>query len=153
MATATQPAKGDKQAPNELKAPTPSTEPGTPDAKGKKAKKAKGEKVKREKFPGIPEDGLTEWPAEFDPKKHKPLRRQDFKDETVWLEHKADQLEKSAARMRDEAKTLRSLGDTGERGKARKLLKVSKELATLTEALKAKGVDVDALLKAGDTEE
>lgn len=142
------PAKGDKQTPNALTPPT-STAPGTADEGGKKRKKKeKGEKVKREKFPGIPEDGLTDWPADFDPKKHKPLRRQDFKDEAVWLDHKATQFEKAAVRMRDEAKTLRSLGTTAERGKAKKLLKITKELEDLKKTLAAKGVDVAALLNS-----
>lgn len=144
-------AAGDKQAPNALTPPAApaSTAPGTADEGGKKRKKKdKGEKVKRVKYPNVPEDGLDTWPADFDPKVNKPLRRQDFKDETVWLERKAEQFEKAAARMRDEAKTIKSLGTTGERGKARKLLKISKELESLKEVLKAKGVDVEALLNA-----
>lgn len=149
-------AKSDKAAANPLTPPTApaSTAPGTADEGGKKRKKKdKGEKVKRVKYPNVPEDGLDAWPADFDPKAHKPLRRQDFKDETVWLERKATQFENAAKRMREEAQQIAALGTTGERGKARKLLKVSKELDALKEALKAKGVDVESLLKAAGGEE
>lgn len=128
----------------------PSAPPAKPEASAAPAaggKKGKGKKEKKTRVAyAIPEGGLTEWPADFDPKKHKPLARAAFKDETVWLDKKATLHEEAAKKLREEAENIRTLGPSASSAKARKLLKVQNELDELRAMLAAQGVDPDVML-------
>lgn len=112
---------------------------------GAKEPKAKKEKKVRIAYP-VPEGGLEAVPADFDPKVHKPLGRKNFKNEAVWYELKAQELEKKAASLRVEATNIGKLGNVKDRAKAKRLLDLQKRMAELSESLVAEGVDVEALL-------
>lgn len=124
-------------------AENPSAKPGARDPKAKKEKK---QKVERVEYP-VPEGKLERVPEDFDPKKHKPLKRKDFKDEAVFLEIRADQMEAAAKRLREEAKAVRA-GGGKDKGKAKKLIAMQKRMAELQAQLTADGVDVEALMKS-----
>lgn len=137
---------------------TLSAKPGTKDqsAKGK----GKKEKVVRVDYPGLfgedTGDGperlkLTAIPEDYNSKIHKPLKRSDFVDESVFLISKAERLEKLAAKLRKEAETVKSLGTTAQRQSAKKLLKMQESMATLMASLAEQGVDVQSLLATVQT--
>jgi len=127
------------------KAKAPSAAPG---AKAPEAAKGKTERIA---YP-VPDGGLSEFPKDFDGKKHKTLKRGDFADETVWLEMKATECDKRAAAYRAEATEMKKLGTVKERAKAKRLLAMHKRMAELQEQLKKDGVDVYALLSATSDE-
>jgi hypothetical protein len=119
----------------------PSAAPGTQDATGKKEKRTRAAYV-------VPEGGLTAVPADYDPRKHKPLPRSAFKDAKDWFELRALLLEKKAASLREQAKQESALGGTKDRQKAKRLINMTKRMSVLMDELKSQGIDVDALLKA-----
>lgn len=142
-------AKNDKQAAN-----SPEAAPNRPTDEERAAKKAereakraakKAERAKRVKYP-VPEGGLETWPEDYDAKKHKPLSRNAFKDETLWLTKKADFHEAQAKKIREEIEEIKQLGPGKDRAKAKKLMKVQGELDALKAALAATGVNVEELL-------
>jgi hypothetical protein len=121
------------------KAVVKSARPGTKDDSGKKAK------VERVEYT-VPEGGFTEIPSDFSSKIHKPLKRKDFKDEALWFELRAAELEAKAKRARAEADNVRKLGGVKDRAKAKRLISMQKRMAEISEQLTAQGVDVAALL-------
>lgn len=145
MATATAPAKP--------LAPKSAAKPGTV---GEVKKKAPKDKVARVDYPGliVEENGekkrvvLETWPADFDAKKHKPLRRSDFKNESVFLRQRADQLEAKAKELRAQADVVEKAGSTADVAKAKRISALTKKVEELKLQLKASGIDVEAMLKA-----
>lgn len=135
-----------KNAPAAKNAPT-AAKPGDP------APKAKKEKVVRIPHPAIKADAqgkgtvkLEDFPADYDPKIHKQLRKADFVNEAPFLERRAAQLEKAAANLRAEAAQARTLGSTADRQKAKKLKSMIDKVAELRKEFEAQGLDVDALV-------
>lgn len=129
-----------------------SAKPGTEDQKGKK------EKVQKIDHPSLigekdPKSGqhlrkrIAEFPKDFDPKVHKPLKKSDFENESVWLLHKADELEAKAKDLREEAKMADKLGSAKQRAQAKQLVKMQKRAAELMASLKSAGIDVDKLME------
>jgi hypothetical protein len=113
-------------AKNEAAATKTDAKPGDP------AVAAKRERPKLSWYPGLkPEKDekgkthatvkLDEWPSDFDATKHRKLRRSDFSNEAVFLEHKADELEARAKMFRAEAETARKLGSAEDRARAKRL--------------------------------
>lgn len=147
-------AKGQTMAKSAPTAPeAPSAKPGTTDEAGKKGKKAKKEKTPRVAYPGLKGADekpvrLTAWPTDFDPKTHKPLKRDNFENEAVWYDHMADEYEARAKDYREQAELSRKLGNQSDRQKAKKLAKMQNQMAKLQEELKSQGIDVAALLGA-----
>lgn len=139
MAKATAPASAPKTAPK-------SAAPGTVDkAAGKK------EKVKKAIYPGLLDaegapQKLKEIPTDFDAKLHKPLKKTDFEGEWTYLEMKAVELESKAKKLRSEAETIKSLGSSADRSKAKKLLAMQERMAELMQSLRDQGIDPDAIL-------
>lgn len=130
--------------------PTPaaSAKPGTPDANG-----AKPEKIKRVEYKApdgaawVDDKGLfIRKPDDFDPKKHLPIKRKQYADDSVALLIRADDLEARAKKLREMAEEAKKLGGLKEKGKAKRLLSMHKKFAELQEQLKAAGIDVEALL-------
>jgi hypothetical protein len=126
-------------------APPTSAKPGTQDSKGAKPPKEKKERVPRVDYT-VPEGGLKEWPKDWNPKQHKPLRRKDFADEGVYLEERAKRYEAMAVRIRQEIADGKKLGTLKEKGKAKKLLQLQRKFDELKKQLIADDVDVDAIL-------
>jgi hypothetical protein len=120
-------------------------------AAGKVEKPAKPKKID---FPGlfVGEPGKEDYqkldamPVGFDAKLHKPLRKKDFKDESLFLEYQASLLDVKASNLRAHAAKLRTVGASGSSAKAKTLVKMQARMAELMAALKAEGMDVDALL-------
>lgn len=137
-----------KAAPN-----APEKAPARPEAASAApvAKDKKRDKKERAKFT-VPEGGFEAWPADFDAKKHKPLRRVDFKDHRTWLTQKAEQAEKAAAAFRKEIEEITAAGGTKSMAKAKKMVRVQAERDLLMEALKKSGVNVDELLAEKEAE-
>jgi hypothetical protein len=123
--------------------PDRSTRPGTEDDAG-----AKPDKID---YPGLRDANgevilLNQWPADFDPKLHKSLKRTDFKAQDVWHLKKIEELEHRIKRHREEAEDFRRYGDPEERKKAKRLKAVKHQMDELIEQLKASGVNVEELL-------
>jgi hypothetical protein len=87
-------------------------------------------------------------PADFDPKKHKPIPRKYFASEAVFYTLRAEALEKQAARFRELAKTAGTVGNVKDKKSAKKLVNMQKRFNELQASLAAQGVDVAALLAA-----
>jgi hypothetical protein len=133
-------------APTKPNAPqAPSAKPGVKEPKAKKEKKPKVERID---YP-VGDEKLVAVPADYDPKKHKPLRRKDFKDEAVFVDMQADRAERAAKRLREEAVAIRA-GGGKDKGKAKKLIAMQKRMAEMQAQLEADGVDVAALLASVD---
>jgi hypothetical protein len=125
-------------------AKTATARPGTKNVDGKKDKKGRDEYK-------VPEGGFATVPADFDSKLHKPLKRKDFKDESLWFELRALDLEKKAARMRREGENIKKLGGVKDRVKAKRLLSMQKRMEDLKATLKSEGIDAEALLNSINT--
>lgn len=126
---------------------------------GNKDEKAKKEKIKRVAYP-LPadpksEDGgtlkLTEIPADWDPKLHKPLTKKDFAEDHLFFELKARQAEAAAAKFRKMGEDSKKVGNVADRAKAKKLQSMQKRMEELKAQLTAQGIDVNALLASSDT--
>jgi len=121
--------------------------PATP-ADGTATKKRTGGKPKpRIVYPGLykPSDvagadpvrvKLKEIPADYSPKKHKPMTRKDFEDETLFFELQAQVCERKAKRFREMAEESKKLGGVGDVKAAKKLLGMQKRMNEMVAALK-----------------
>lgn len=147
----------------------PSSKPGTKAPEAAKPEKAK--KAPRQYYPGLeakpvidpdtnkprlskqgkqivrPTKKLAAVPADFDIKAHKPLGRNDFEDESLWYELRAQDYERKAKEMREQGAEIKALGGIEDRKEAKKLLELQKKMAELTAKLKGKNVDVDGITK------
>lgn len=128
-------------------------------AKGPKAG-TKQQRAKLEWYPGLnpvekelksgkkvlrPTTRLDSIPADFDPKKHKPLGRGCFNDESVYLELKATQYEQKAKDFRQQAADMKALGGIKDKAQAKKLISLQKRMMDQIADLEKAGVDVSAL--------
>lgn len=125
------------------------TTPTAAKSKGKPERKKQVRK-KRIAYPGlIAADGapakLKEFPADYDPKVHKPLRRVDFECESVHMLMRADELDRKSAKLRMDAAILQK-GGKKVSGKAKKLQSLVARMAALRAELEADDFDVDAML-------
>lgn len=117
-----------------------------------------GEDVKQlkdgaEGKPLVNEDGkYLAVPADYNPKIHKPLKRGDFQDETLWFELTADALEKKAKRLRAKAEELKKFGGK-DRVKAKKLLAMQKRFLEFKKSLASSGLNVDEILASMQPDE
>jgi len=74
------------------------------------------------------------------------LKKVDFAQEWFYLEHKAAECDAKAAALRTKAEESKKLGNSAQRGKTKRLMKLKEQLAVLTEQLSGQGIDVEALL-------
>lgn len=102
-----------------------------------KTLESSGKKVMR------PTKKIAEIPADYNPKLHKPLKRNDFEDESIWYELQAQKLEAKAKELREEGKQLKTLGGVKDRADAKKLLAMQKRMLELLTQMQSKGVKVD----------
>ncbi len=130
--------------------------PAAPAADGTTAAPAEKKKrvaKKREAHPLVGNTDPTKYPfsaipADYDPKKHKPLKLKNFKDEATFLDYKAARLDAKAASLtasanllREEAKQERLYGNSDKAKLAKKRAKLQAQLAELEKELAADGVD------------
>lgn len=93
------------------------------------------------------EDNLLECaPDDFDPKKHIPLKRANFKEEHQHLSHRADLAQRLVDLLRAKAEQSKKLGSGVERKGKAKLLKLQDSFAKLKAELEKQGVDTSELL-------
>ena len=131
MATATAPTAAPSAAPN---APANSN--------GEKTTK-RPQKLKYAETVTIPDGGLTEWPADFDPKKHQPLPKSIFADEAVWYDGRAAEYEEQAKQYREKAEMCRKFGDAEQRKDALRVAKLQKQLEELQASLASQGISME----------
>jgi hypothetical protein len=113
-------------------------------AKRKAASLAAAEK--RKSLPKYPGRDLTAVPADYSASKFQPLGKENFKSEADFLDYRADKAEHAAKKLREAATDARRLGNVKDVAKAKKLLKIAREVQELKALLAADDVDVDALL-------
>ena len=125
-----------------------STKPGEPVPAAKAP-----EKPKRVPYPGLnaDKDGKTttrlkDFPADHDPKLHKPLTRKDFENEAPFLRKTAAELEARAKKLRAEAEDAEKLGSASQRAAAKKLRAMFDKLNDLRAELEKDGVDVGSIM-------
>ena len=87
-------------------------------------------------------------PSDFNRKTHQRLSKKDFKDESVYFIHSAEQYERMAASLRKKASTSKIVGTGEDKKAAIKMLRMQEQMDLLRRQLEGKGVDVDALLAA-----
>lgn len=102
---------------------------------------------------GEPTVKLTEVPEDWDRHNHIMLRQKNFETEALYLDWRALEYERRAKEMREKAEESRKLGDSADRGKAKRLLAMRKKMAALADELRDSGIDVDSILGDEDGEE
>lgn len=151
------PAQAPKaQAPKTPKAPKndatqQSTKPGDP---APEAKKEKPERIYHPALDAKPgEDGklkptvkLKDWPADFDPKIHKQLKRGHFENEAPLLRKRAEEYREKAAKLDVEASDCEKNGGKA-KGKVKKLRSMMDRFAELRAELEAEGTDTSEFAK------
>jgi hypothetical protein len=107
-------------------------------------------------YPGLQVEGdgnvaknkITAVPADYDPKKHIPLRKADFAEEYQFLEYQADEYEKRAKKLREEAAEIKQLGSKEDRDNMRRLKAMQEKMQDTLAALAASGVDTSKVIPA-----
>lgn len=125
-------------------------------APGTEPENKKPKKVKKA-YPGLTNEAgevlkLEAVPSDFNHKAHIPLKKKDFKDESLFLEHNANMFELRAKSLRNQAEKLRKLGNSASSGKLKTLLKMQDRMAEIIASLKAEGLDIDTMLADKKTE-
>lgn len=122
--------------------------------KSGKDKKDKKDKKVRIAYPGLkcgpdgkPTVKLTAWPADFDPREHQPLGRNDFENEAPWLRARAERLKKAAERCLKEADLAEKFGNKETRQKARKMQALQEKAQQMAKELMDQGIDPSIFLK------
>lgn len=97
-------------------------------------------------FASDPDVKVETVPDDFDPKKHKPLKKKNFTEEHFFFTFRADAFRRLATRFDVKSKESKLLGATGNQVKARRLVKMQAKIKELQEQLQSQGVDTDALM-------
>lgn len=135
--------------------PAGAAKPGTADAKAAKPAKEKIVKILHPALEadkdGKPTKKLKEIPADLNVKRHKPLMRKNFEDESMFFELKAREFDAKAADFRKQAVEYKALGGAAKSGAAKRLLAMQKRIDELKKQLTDQGLDVGAILAAATT--
>lgn len=91
---------------------------------------------------------LTAIPTDFDRKKHLPLGKKDFAEPGMFYEMKAAQYTAAAKVATERAQEEREFGSSEDRSAKKKFKGLMEKAGALAAQLKAKGIDVDALVAA-----
>lgn len=89
---------------------------------------------------------LDKAPTDWDPAKHKPLKRSMFNCVSIWMDWRADQLSKQAESLRAEAQAIRTSGGQEQRHAVKRLQQVVNRADELRKQLIEQGFDPEALL-------
>ncbi len=90
-------------------------------------------------------DLLADWPTDFDPRVHKPLKVEDFSAEDKYWAKRADMYDSKAKHCRTQAELFLKFGNADKRKAAEKLTKMAEKMAQLKKELEADGIDVSTL--------
>lgn len=129
---------------------TQSAKPGTKNPTGKKEKKIRIDhpdlldKSKLDEKGNPTRKKIAGVPGDFDPKVHKPLRRNDFEKESTWLLIKAEECEKKAKQLRADAVIADTEGSSDDRKKLKRLQAMKDKMAELEKELAEAGLLGDA---------
>lgn len=93
---------------------------------------------------------FAEAPADFDPKKHQPLKKRDFVTEVAFYDYKIAAVERQLAKLKSERETIATTGGKSALRDANKLSRMIEKQAEIIASLRAAGLDVDALLKQAE---
>ena len=85
-------------------------------------------------------------PEDFDFATCKSLKKKDFKEDYLYFEFRAEECDFRAAAFREEAAEVKKLGSAKDRGRAKRLIKMTEKMGELKKQLKNQGIDVDKLL-------
>jgi len=128
-----------------------STKPGDPAPEAKKTKPERIYHPLLEAKPG--EDGnlkptvkLKDWPADYDPKIHKQLKRGHFENEAPLLRKRAEEYREKAAKLDIEASDCEKNGGKA-KGKVKTLRKMMDRFAEIRGELEAAGTDTSEFEK------
>jgi hypothetical protein len=122
------------------KTPAPTAAPVVPgDVKAAPTREPKAKKVKKEKVARIayPGEKLTvaETPADFDASKHKPLKKTNFAAEHLFMLWRANEMAKTAEKLKKDAADMEALGGGAASGKAKKMLQMWQKMQELAKTL------------------
>ncbi len=92
-------------------------------------------------------------PKDFDFKVHKPLKKRDFASDHLFYEFRALEMDNKAVTFRKQAEEAKTLGSSQDRGRAKRLVKMTEKMDELKQQLEAQGVDVKALLATASKDE
>jgi len=96
---------------------------------------------------------FTVVPPDFDPSKHKGLKKKDFAEEATYFEYRAQMAEMAAKAFRVKAEESKAMGSSKDRAAGKRLKKMMVKAKELRAQLVAQGVDVDAFLGETETDE
>jgi hypothetical protein len=117
---------------------------------GKKAEtKSEPKKVtKRTGFKIAAEPYDVAVPPGFNFLNYKPLKKKNFATEALYYEHRVAEMDFKSDSFAAQAEEARKFGDSKQRNKAKKIVKLNEKMAELRKQLTAQGINVDELLKA-----
>jgi len=88
----------------------------------------------------------VEIPEGYEFGKFASLKKRDFTEDYLFMLHRAAEYELKVVDLRAKAEEYKKLGNAKDRAKAKKLLKLREQFASLKETLAGQGIDVDSLL-------
>jgi len=86
-------------------------------------------------------------PTGFDFKNHKTLKKVNFVTDELYYLHRAAEQDAKATTWRAQAAEAKAMGTSKDRGKAKRLIKLTEKMAELKKQLQEQGIDVEELLK------
>jgi len=92
----------------------------------------------------------TAVPAGFNFGSFKPLKKKSFKQEALYYDHRAAEMQYKKDLFENEAQVCRTQGSAADRAKARRIVKLQSTIDKLKEQLIAQGFDVAGLLSKGN---
>ena len=130
----------------------------TTEATPEKKKRVQKPRPTRVAYPGLKDaDGkavkLSEVPADYDRKIHKDLKRGQFTDDAQFFGFMASRAQAKVDFFLRKAEEAKRVGNTADRARAKKLLKMREQMAALRKQLEEQNVDVDALLASATVTE
>jgi hypothetical protein len=129
---------------------------------GNAAKPTKAPKEKRAgraPFAGVGSKDTSVYPFKvavpegFNFKTNKQLKKKDFASAELYFNFRAAEMDAKAQSFRDQAIIAKAEGTGTERGKAKRLIKLTEKMAELKKQLQEQGIDVEELLKSAATKD
>lgn len=90
---------------------------------------------------------FTSAPADFDGRKHFPLKKKDFKEEYMFYEWRLSIARQNVEKLEKAVAEAKATGGSKDKAGAKRLVKMAQRLSDLQQKLAAKNVDVGSILK------
>jgi len=130
------------EAPAAPVAPEAPAAPEAPDAVAEPTVKRGRKRANKADYRSKDAPQLTEWPADYNPARHKPLLPEDFSAEDVFWDHKAVDADKRAATYRRNADMFRKFGSADKIKAIAAASKHLEKLLSLKAELEASGLSM-----------